>query len=113
MAVTSEKNPAGSLTWVPSAWSSQTQDIRYLARVAFHTSLKPPDLWPKNKVCKETMSLPLLVSLQATAGLQLATYASALETPAPRVGQFCSPPSHFHFVRARRGPANTSGQVQV
>lgn len=53
------------------------------------------------------------VVLQGGVASQLGTHISPLETQGPQVGQFCSTPSHFHFVGARRGPADTSGQVQV
>lgn len=59
------------------------------------------------------MSLYFPWSYKAGCSLLLVTYISPLEAQAPPVGQFCSPTSHFHFVGARRGPADTSSQVQV
>lgn len=52
MAVTSQKTLQEFNPGV-IAWSSQTQEIRRLARVAFHTSLEPADLWPKIKFEKK------------------------------------------------------------
>lgn len=59
------------------------------------------------------MSLYLPWSGKAGCSVWLVTHRSPLDPQTPPVGQFRSPTSHFHFVGARRGPANTSSQVQV